>query len=68
MGFSLRKIGYPALEANCSLCHTGTYRTSPTDTPKVILGAPAHTIDLEAFQHFLYACAQRSALHRRPMW
>jgi len=57
IGFSLRQIGYPALEANCSLCHTGTYRTSPTDTPKVILGAPAHTIDLEAFQHFLYACA-----------
>ena len=57
IGFSLRRIGYPALEANCSLCHTGTYRTSPADTPKVILGAPAHTIDLEAFQHFLYACA-----------
>ena len=57
VGFSLRKIGYPALEANCSLCHTGTYRTSPTDTPKVILGAPAHTIDLQAFQQFLYACA-----------
>jgi mono/diheme cytochrome c family protein len=57
IGFSLRHIGYPALEANCSLCHTSTYRTSPTDTPKVILGAPAHTIDLEAFQHFLYACA-----------
>lgn len=57
IGFSLRKIGYPALEANCSLCHTGRYRTSPTDTPKVILGAPAHTINLEAFQQFLYACA-----------
>ena len=57
IGFSLRHIGYPALEANCSLCHTGKYRTSPADTPKVILGAPAHTIDLEAFQHFLYACA-----------
>jgi mono/diheme cytochrome c family protein len=57
VGFSLRKIGYPALEANCSLCHTGMYRTSVTDTPKIILGAPAHTIDLEAFQQFLYACA-----------
>jgi len=57
IGFSLRKIGYPALEANCSLCHTGRYRTSPADTPKIILGAPAHTIDLEAFQQFLYACA-----------
>ena len=57
IGFALRKIGYPALEANCSLCHTGTYRASPSDTPKVILGAPAHTLDLEAFQHFLFACA-----------
>jgi hypothetical protein len=57
IGFSLRKIGYPALEANCSLCHTGTCRSSPSDTPKVILGAPAHTLDLEAFQHFLFACA-----------
>ena len=57
IGFSLRKIGYPALEANCSLCHTTTYRTSPTDTSKVILGAPAHTLDLQAFQHFLFACA-----------
>ena len=57
IGFALRKIGYPALEANCSLCHTGTYRASPSDTLKVILGAPAHTLDLEAFQHFLFACA-----------
>jgi len=57
IGFSLRKIGYPALEANCSLCHTGAYRTSPTDTPKVILGGPAHTLDLETFQHFLWDCA-----------
>ena len=57
VGFSLRRIGYPALEANCSLCHTGTYRTSTTDAPKLILGAPAHTIDLQAFQQFLYACA-----------
>ena len=57
IGFSLRRIGYPALEANCSLCHTGTYRMSPSDTPKVTLGAPAHSLDLQSFQHFLFACA-----------
>ena len=57
IGFSLRRIGYPALEANCSLCHTGTYRTSPSDTPKVILGSPAHSLDLQSFQHFLFDCA-----------
>lgn len=57
VGFSLRRQGYPALEANCSLCHTGTYRKSPDDSEHVILGAPAHTLDLESFQHFLSDCA-----------
>ncbi|MGH9433027.1 MAG: hypothetical protein ACRD3T_15955 [Terriglobia bacterium] len=57
IGFSLRRIGYPALEANCSLCHTGTYRTSPADTPHGMLGAPAHSLDLQSFQHFLFDCA-----------
>ncbi len=57
IGFSLRHQGYPALEANCSLCHTSTYRKSASDTQHVILGAPAHTLDLESFQHFLYDCA-----------
>jgi hypothetical protein len=57
IGFSLRHIGYPALETNCSLCHTGTYRTSPAGTPKIILGAPAHSLDLQSFQHFLFDCA-----------
>lgn len=57
IGFSLRRIGYPALEANCSLCHTGTYRTSTAAASKVILGGPAHSLELESFQHFLFDCA-----------
>jgi hypothetical protein len=57
IGFSLREIGYPALEANCALCHTSVYRTSSSDAAKVILGAPAHTLDLQSFQRFLFDCA-----------
>jgi mono/diheme cytochrome c family protein len=57
VGFALRDIGYPAVEANCALCHTGSYRKSPTDQPVLIYGGPAHEMDLQGFQRFLIACA-----------
>lgn len=57
VGFAQRQIGYPAVEPNCALCHTGSVRTS-SDSPALLLpGAPAHQLDLEAFQWFLYDCA-----------
>jgi mono/diheme cytochrome c family protein len=57
VGFSLRKIGYPAIEANCALCHTASYRETPQSKPKLIYGGPAHEMDLESFQRFLFSCA-----------
>jgi len=57
VGFSLRQIGYPAVEPNCALCHTGSYRAAPGEAEHVLLGAPAHELDLETFQWFLYDCA-----------
>jgi hypothetical protein len=57
VGFAKREIGYPSVEPNCSLCHTGTFRASATDAPRTIPGGPAHALDLEGFQRFLYACA-----------
>jgi hypothetical protein len=53
VGFSLRHIGYPAVEANCALCHTGSYREAPGSRPKLIYGGPAHEMDLQGFQRFL---------------
>lgn len=53
VGFSLRHIGYPAVEANCALCHTGSYRESAGAKPKLIYGGPAHEMDLQSFQRFL---------------
>jgi mono/diheme cytochrome c family protein len=57
IGFAKRDIGFPAVEANCGLCHTGSYRESPTSKPKLIYGGPAHEMDLQGFQRFLAACA-----------
>jgi len=57
VGFAKRVFGYECLEANCSLCHTATYRTAPGAKPVVVPGGPAHTMDLQSFQRFLYSAA-----------
>lgn len=57
VGFAHRKIGYDSVEANCSLCHTAQIRATASSKPIVVLGAPAHTLDLQSFQRFLYSCA-----------
>lgn len=57
IGFSKRHIGYDSVEANCALCHTGIFQTAPNAPAQVILGGPAHTLDLQSFQRFLYGCA-----------
>src|SRR5262249_774150 len=43
--------------ANCSLCHTASYRTAAGAKPVVVPGGPAHALDLQAFQRFLYGAA-----------
>ena len=60
VGFARRTIGYPSLEPNCAFCHTGAYRTSTDGAEQISLGAPAHQLDLQAFQWFLYDCAKDS--------
>src|SRR5581483_8348328 len=57
IGFAHRKIGYDSVEANCALCHTAQIRRTVVSKPEIVLGAPAHTLDLQGFQRFLYACA-----------
>jgi mono/diheme cytochrome c family protein len=57
VGFAKRVFGYECLEANCSLCHTAQYRTAPGAKPVVVPGGPAHTLDLQGFQRFLYSAA-----------
>lgn len=57
IGFAHRKIGYDSVEANCALCHTAQIRRTAGSQPEIILGAPAHTLDLQSFQRFLYSSA-----------
>jgi hypothetical protein len=60
IGFARRRIGYPSVEPNCALCHTSSYRTAEGAPAQFILGGPAHELDLESFQRFLYKCAGSS--------
>jgi len=57
VGFAYREIGYPAVEPNCAMCHTGSVRLAANSEPMIVPGAPAHELDLEGFQWFLYNCA-----------
>jgi hypothetical protein len=52
-----RQIGYPTVEPNCALCHTGSYRANASDVAKTVATAPANTLQLQAFQWFAYDCA-----------
>jgi mono/diheme cytochrome c family protein len=57
VGMARRRFGFESVEANCALCHTSAYRTAP-DSPQVVVpGGPAHTLDLQGFQRFLYETA-----------
>jgi mono/diheme cytochrome c family protein len=57
VGFARRTFGYDCVEANCSLCHTSEYRAIIGARPVVVPGGPAHTLDLQSFQRFLYSAA-----------
>jgi mono/diheme cytochrome c family protein len=57
IGFAKRTIGYEAVEANCSLCHTTQFRRTPDSKPEIILGGPSNTVDLQSMQRFLYGGA-----------
>ena len=58
IGVSKRNIqGIDRVFLTCAVCHVGTVRDTPASPPRIILGMPANTVDLEGFQRFLTACA-----------
>lgn len=42
---------------NCAVCHVGSVRESPQATPTFYTGMPSNTVDLGAFERFIFACA-----------
>ncbi|MBI3853626.1 MAG: cytochrome c [Verrucomicrobia bacterium] len=58
VGTSRRNVqGIDRIFLNCAIYHVGTVRDTPESKPRIIVGMPANTIDLQAFQRFLSACA-----------
>ena len=52
-----RRIGIDHVGLNCAVCHTSTVRDTPTAAPRVVLGMPAATLDLQAFVKFVLDCS-----------
>ena len=58
IGTSFRETQTGLVGLNCAVCHTGTFRESPTAVRQVILGMPAHQFDLQSYQRFFFTCAK----------
>ena len=52
-----RRIGIDHVGLNCAVCHTGTVRDSPDAEPRIVLGMPAHQLDLQRFVEFVLECS-----------
>jgi mono/diheme cytochrome c family protein len=50
----------PRVGLNCATCHAGAYRDAPGGPPHIVLGMPAHQMDLQGYARFLSACAHDS--------
>lgn len=48
----------PRVGLNCATCHVGTYRDAPGASPAIVMGMPAHQMDLQAYARFLSAVAK----------
>ena len=58
IGVSRRwRLGLDEVGLNCAVCHTGTYREAADAPPRIVLGMPAHGLDLQRFFRFMLDCA-----------
>lgn len=57
VGSSVRHhVGMDRVFFNCAACHAGLVRTSTDAEPELVLGMPSNTVNLQAFQDFLFKC------------
>jgi hypothetical protein len=57
-----RRIGVDHVGMNCAACHSSTVRDTATSPPRVVLGMPAHKLDLQGFVQFVLECSLDSRL------
>jgi len=57
IGVSRRqRLGLDEVGLNCATCHASTIRDAPDAEPRIVLGMPAHHLDLQAFVQFVEEC------------
>src|SRR5687767_3419115 len=59
-----RRFGVDQVGFNCALCHTGTVRDAPGAPQRIMLGMPAHQLDLQRLSRFIVECSLDSRLTR----
>jgi hypothetical protein len=52
-----RRQGIDHVGLNCATCHTGTVRDTAASPRRIVLGMPAHQLDLQAFVEFVLECS-----------
>lgn len=57
VGFSKRRVIIDRVGMNCAICHTSTVRDSAGAQPRIVLGMPANTLQLQSYVRFLGDCA-----------
>jgi hypothetical protein len=58
IGVSRRwRLGMEQVGLNCAACHSGTVRATPDSAPTIVLGMPAHRLDLEHLFQFIISCS-----------
>jgi hypothetical protein len=58
IGVSRRNTqGLDRVFLNCAICHAGSVRETPQSPAAFYAGMPSNTVDLEAFERFIFACA-----------
>ena len=59
VGMSKRRhLGLDRVFLNCAVCHTTTVRDSADGPSRIVTGMPANTVDLMAFEKFMFDCAK----------
>ena len=59
VGMSQRRhLGLDRVFLNCAVCHTSTVRDTVDGPSKIITGMPANTVELMAFEKFMFDCAK----------
>ena len=58
VGVSKRRVtGIDRVFLNCAACHVNTVRDTPEGNPRLVVGMPANSLDLLAFERFFFDCA-----------